>query len=109
MSFNSERSKKSHNRTAGGDIGDELEEIFLRGLRDGFRRERGRMREMKRKREEEEARFLKMEKMEMVIENLNRKIGELQERLEVEGLMIMSDLEEVKSDFNRRLEIERNL
>ena len=109
MSFNSERSKKSHNGTAGGDIGDELEEIFLRGLRDGFRRERRRMREMKRKKEEEEARFHKIEKMEMVIENQNRKVSELQERLEVEGLRIMSDLEEVKSDFNKRLNIERNL
>ena len=52
--FNSERHGKSHNGTTDGDFVDELEEIFLRGLKDGFRRERGRMREMERKKEDEE-------------------------------------------------------
>ena len=64
---------------------------------------------MKRKKEEEEARVIKIEKRDLVIENQNRKIGELQKRLEVERMKIMSDLEEVKSDFKKILEIERNL
>ena len=67
------------------------------------------MRETERKTEEEEARIGKMENMVMVIEDQNRKITELRERLEVERLRIMNDLEEVRSDFNRRLNIERNL
>ena len=86
-----------------------MEELFLRGLKDGFRREQRRRREMERKKEEEEARITKMVKMELLIENQSRRIGELQNKLEVEGARLVSDLEEVKSEFNRRMEIERNL
>ena len=44
-----------------------------------------------------------------MFEDQNRKISELKERLEVERLRIMNDLEEVRSDLNRRLKNERNL
>ena len=63
---------------------------------------------MERKKEEEEARISKMEKMELLIEDQSRRIGELQKKLEVEGARIVSDLEEVKSEFNKIMEIERN-
>ena len=105
--FNSERNEKSHNGTADGDFEDELEEIFLRGLKEGFRRERRRMREEERKKEEE-ARNIKMEKMELVMEDQRRKIEELQKRLEVEGARIINDLEVIKSEFKNKMEREKN-
>ena len=81
----------------------------MRGLKEGFRRERGRMRESEKMKEEEEARSIKMEKMEFVIEKQRRQIGELQKRLEVEGARLMKDMEVIKKEFKNNMVIERSL
>jgi len=67
------------------------------------------MRESEKMKEEEEARSIKMEKMELVIEKQRRQIGELQKRLEVEGARLMKDMEVIKKEFKNNMVIERSL